>query len=121
VQNATMLIRLAQSRKERDAKALREALSKISGTHETSLIGLGPSGGDAVVGPERIEIDGLNRSTSVRQQRQQQQQQGGKEVAESFNFGTDLSGLCTGTLEGLITPDSLAVDWDAIFENPDWI
>jgi hypothetical protein len=126
VQNATMLIRLAQSRKKRDVKALREALSEISGTHETNLIGLGPSGGDAVVGPERIEIDGLNRSTSVQQQQQrrqqqQQQQQGGKGVAESFNFGTDLSGLCTGNLEGLIIPDSLAMDWDAIFENPDWI
>jgi hypothetical protein len=120
VQNATMLIRLAQSRKERDVKALREALSEISGTHETSLIRLGPSGGDVVVGPERIEIDGLNRSTSVQQQRQQQQQ-GGKEVAESFNFGTDLSGLCAGNLEGLVIPDSLAMDWDAIFENPDWI
>jgi hypothetical protein len=120
VQNATMLIRLAQSRKERDVKALREALSEIPGTHETSLIGLGPSGGDAVVGPERIEIGGLSRSTSVQQQRQQQQQ-GGKGVAESFNFGADFSGLCTGNLEGLIIPDNLAMDWDAIFENPDWI
>ena len=117
-----MLIRLAQSRKERDVKALREALSENSGTHETSLTGLGPSGVDAVVGPERIEIDGLNSSTSVQQQRQRQRQQlGGKGVAESFNFGTDLSGLCTGNLEGLIIPDSLAMDWDAIFENPDWI
>jgi hypothetical protein len=120
VQNATMLIRLAQSRKERDVKALREALSEISGTHETSLTGLGPSGGDAVIGPERIEIDGLNSSTSVQQQRQQQLL-GEKGVAESLNFGTDLKGLCTGNLEGLIIPDSMAMDWDAIFENPDWI
>ena len=119
VQNATMLIRLAQSRKERDVKALREALSGISGTHETSLTGLGPSGGGAVVRPERIEIDGLNRTTSVQQP--QQQQQGGNGVTESFDFGTDLSGLCTGNSEGLIIPDSLAIDWDAIFENPDWI
>jgi hypothetical protein len=119
VQNATMLIRLAQSRKERDVKALREALSENLETHETSLTGLGPSGGDAVVGPERIEIGGLNSSTSAQQR--QQQQLGGKGVGESFNFGTDLSGLCTGNLEGLIIPDSLAMDWDAIFENQDWI
>jgi hypothetical protein len=119
VQNATMLIRVAQSRKGRDVKALREALSENMGTHETSLTGLGPSSGDAVVGPERIEIDGLNSGTSV--QRRQRQQLGGKGVAESFNFGTDLSGLYTGNPEGLVIPDSLAMDWDAIFENPDWI
>jgi hypothetical protein len=120
VQNATMLIRLAQSRKERDVMALREALSENSGTHETSLTGLGPSGGDAVVGPERIEIDGLNSSTSVQQQRQRQQLDGNG-VAESFNFGPGSSGLCTGNLEGLVIPDSLAIDWDTVFENQDWI
>jgi hypothetical protein len=120
LQNATMLIRLAQSRKERDVKSLRDALSENSGTHETSLAELRPSGGDAAVGLEQIEIGGLNSSTNVQQQRQRQQL-GGKGVAESFDFGTDLSGPCTGSLEGLVFPDSLAMDWDAIFENSDWI
>jgi hypothetical protein len=117
LQNATMLIRLAQTRKERDAKALGEAISKISGTHEVNLAGFGSPSGGTGARPEQIQIDGLNRSTSV----QQQPQLGIRGDAVGFNSGADLSGLYAENLEDLIIPDSLALDWNAILENPDWI
>ncbi|CAD6594436.1 MAG: hypothetical protein ASARMPRED_009438, partial [Alectoria sarmentosa] len=112
VQNATMLIRLSLNRKERDVKALRDVLSEVSRCNEDGLTGSRQSGRDAVVEPEGIEIDRLNSS------RAGQQQQAGNQLSEDLGLEWDLGGLGTGNSDGLINPN-IAVDWDALFENPD--
>ena len=76
VQNAIMLIRLSQDRKERDAKALRDALSEVSGTDDTSLNWSGPSGRDTAPKPE---IHGLNSK------KDSQQRLVGDRFAEGFS------------------------------------
>ena len=118
VQNATMLIRLSQNRKERDVKALKDALSDVCRTNENGLATSGPSGRSAVLEPERIEIDGLNNSRAGRPRVV------GDGLAEALNTETDSSGLGTGNAYGLIDPGNLDVDWDALLGDPkvlDWI
>ncbi len=117
-QNATMLIRLSQNRKERDVKTLRDALSRVHGTNENGLTGSEPLGRYVVLEPERVVNDGFNGSKAG------QQQPMGDGLAEASNFVPDLNGLGTGDTDGLINPDNLAMDWDALLGNPDlldWI
>ena len=79
VQNAIVLIRLSQDRKERDAKALRDALSEVSGTDDTSLTWSGPSGRDTAPEPERVALHGLNSK------KDSQQRLVGDRFAEGFS------------------------------------
>ncbi len=117
-QNATMLIRLSQNRKERDVKTLRDALSGVHGTNENGLTGSEPLGRYVVLEPERVVNDGLNGNKAG------QQQPMGDGLAGARNFVPDLNGFVTGDTDGLINPDNLAMDWDALLGNPDlldWI
>jgi hypothetical protein len=113
VQNAAMLIHLAQSRKELDVQALKGALNDNPCVQETGTAGLVPSGGDAAMAPIS------NGGTRIQQQSQPVGEQG---IMEGLGLATHMNGSATGDMESVIMSDNLAdINWDAVFRNTDWM
>ena len=102
VQNATMLIRLAQNRKERDVTVLKAALNEIPIPENRS----GNEHKDDVATGSEIALS-------------DPQQLSGKEV-EGYNPTPDFNGTFSTGFEAML-PDNLDIDWDAIFQTSDWI
>jgi hypothetical protein len=111
VQNAVTLVRFAQHRKERDISALSGALDGIPGISQPSMSDLGASGGGGVVEMNQIASDGSNIAST-------QQQPTGTTAVGNLNFEPNSMDMWSGNLNGLMIPDSMSFDWDALFEYP---
>ncbi|MCJ1241189.1 hypothetical protein MMC14_009193 [Varicellaria rhodocarpa] len=127
VQNATMLIRLSQSRKEADAQVLRQALNEVGQTKSISTVrtqsmqrraaeqssnlgtGSDSTGGGRVSNqPIQQDVDRNNTAENI---------SGGLDMDDNGNGGyVDL-----GINPNQFLSDGLTLDWNALFDNLDWI
>ena len=127
VQNATILIRLSQSRKEADAQLLRQALNEVGQTKSTSkdqahLVHVRDAERASTPTAGFTDMGGSGQNSQPIEQHEDSHK-----TTENTNGAMGLNGYTNGSFIDLginadqLLSDSLALDWNALFENLDWI
>lgn len=119
VQNATALIRLAQSRKIRDLDALKGAVDVNPGIQATDATVRGQSTRESTKGAQWTGAESTEPSMSTQQQQIQPLADNG--VRYNSGLRMDTGDFGTGSFDGMVNPYNMDVDWDAIFQNTDWL
>jgi hypothetical protein len=119
VQNATTLIRLAQSRKIRDLDALKCAVGSNLGIQATDATERAQSRRESSKGTQWAGAESAELSMSTQQL--QTQPLVDNRVRYNSGLGMDMGGPGTGMFDGMVKPYNMDVDWDAIFQNTDWL
>ena len=127
VQNATMLIRLSQSRKEADAQVLKQALNGVGRTQSVSagaaqVVQKSNAERPSALGTGSASIGGSSASTM-----RVEQDVVANSITENTNGVLNLNGAANGRFLDLgmngdhLLSDNLNLDWNALYENLDWI